>query len=256
MVAGLVVARRRFSIFPTGLLYFFHDASGDQGISADTNGCAAGNRVEEAIVHGFLELIERDACAIWWYNRLRRAEIDLDELGDDYLRDVRARYAAMGRGLRVLDVTSDLGIPAVVAVAHWQKDARDCVRFAAGAHFDLRIATLRAVTKLNQSLTSIGWRTVPAANRTKTEMRCRCRCARRPICCAARQGARPARAVVEIRKPRSARAGAGLRQARQALRARFPRARPDPTRHSGACCSGDRSGTAASLSSFRARPAL
>jgi ribosomal protein S12 methylthiotransferase accessory factor len=143
----------RFKHLPTGLLYFFHDASGDQGISADTNGCAAGNRVEEAIVHGFLELIERDACAIWWYNRLRRAEIDLDELGDDYLRDVRARFAAMGRGLRVLDVTSDLGIPAVVAVAHWQKDARDCVRFAAGAHFDLRIATLRAVTKLNQSLT-------------------------------------------------------------------------------------------------------
>jgi bacteriocin biosynthesis cyclodehydratase domain-containing protein len=143
----------RFKHLPTGLLYFFHDASGDQGISADTNGCAAGNRVEEAIVHGFLELIERDACAIWWYNRLRRAEIDLDELGDDYLRDARARFAAMGRGLRVLDVTSDLGIPAVVAVAHWQKDARDCVRFAAGAHFDLRIATLRAVTKLNQSLT-------------------------------------------------------------------------------------------------------
>jgi ribosomal protein S12 methylthiotransferase accessory factor len=143
----------RFKHLPTGLLYFFHDASGDQGISADMNGCAAGNRVEEAIVHGFLELIERDACAIWWYNRLRRAEIDLDEPGDDYLRDVRARYAAMGRGLWVLDVTSDLGIQAVVAVAHWQKDARDCVRFAAGAHFDLRIATLRAVTKLNQSLT-------------------------------------------------------------------------------------------------------
>ena len=143
----------RFKHLPTGLLYFFHDAPGDQGISADTNGCAAGNRVEEAIIHGFLELVERDACAIWWYNRLRRAEIDLDELGDDYLRDVRARYAAMGRGLWVLDVTSDLGIPAVVAVAHWQKDARDCVRFAAGAHFDLRIATLRAVTKLNQSLT-------------------------------------------------------------------------------------------------------
>jgi oxazoline/thiazoline synthase len=143
----------RFKHLPTGLLYFFHDAPGDQGISADTNGCAAGNRVEEAIIHGFLELVERDACAIWWYNRLRRAEIDPDELGDDYLLDLRARYAATGRGLWVLDVTSDLGIPAVVAVAHWQKDARDCVRFAAGAHFDLRIATLRAVTKLNQSLT-------------------------------------------------------------------------------------------------------
>jgi oxazoline/thiazoline synthase len=51
----------RFKHVPTGLLYFFHDAPGDQGISADTNGCAADNRVEEAIVHGFLELVERDA---------------------------------------------------------------------------------------------------------------------------------------------------------------------------------------------------
>ena len=53
----------------------------------------------------------------------------------------------------MLDVTSDLGIPAVVAVAHSKKDARDYVMFAAGAHFDLRIATLRAVTELDQFLT-------------------------------------------------------------------------------------------------------
>ena len=142
----------RFKHLPTGLLYFFHDASGNHGISADTNGCAAGNTLEEAIVQGFLELVERDACAIWWYNRLRRPEIDLDALGDDYLRDLRARFAAMGCGLWVLDVTSDLGIPTVIAVAYWKKNARDCVRFAAGAHFDRRIATLRAVTKLNQLL--------------------------------------------------------------------------------------------------------
>jgi oxazoline/thiazoline synthase len=64
-----------------------------------------------------------------------------------------ARVAAMGRSLWVLDATSDLGIPAVIAVAHWKKDARDYVRFAAGAHFDLCIATLRAVTELNQLLT-------------------------------------------------------------------------------------------------------
>jgi ribosomal protein S12 methylthiotransferase accessory factor len=142
----------RFKHIPTGLLYYFHDASGDQGINADTTGCAAGNRVEEAIVHGFLELVERDACAIWWYNRLQRVEIDLDQLGDDYLRNLRPRFAADGRSLCLLDVTSDLGIPAVAAVAHWQKDARDYIKLAAGAHFDLRIATLRAVTKLNQSL--------------------------------------------------------------------------------------------------------
>jgi ribosomal protein S12 methylthiotransferase accessory factor YcaO len=84
---------------------------------------------------------------------LQRGEIDIDQFGDDYLRNLRVRFAADGRSLWLLDVTSDLGIPAVVAVAHWRKDARDHVKFGAGAHFDLRIATLRAVTKLEQLLT-------------------------------------------------------------------------------------------------------
>jgi ribosomal protein S12 methylthiotransferase accessory factor len=142
----------RFKHLPTGLLYFFHEASGNNPISTDSNGCAAGNTIEEAIVQGFFELVERDACAIWWYNRLQRAEIDLDRLDDSYIRDLRAQFAATGRGLWALDVTSDLGIPAAVAVAHWKEDARECIKFAAGAHLDMRIATLRAMTELNRSL--------------------------------------------------------------------------------------------------------
>src|SRR5262249_37421026 len=97
-----------------------------------------------------LELVERDAYAIWWYNRLRRPEIDLDKVGDSYVRDLRDQFAAMGRHLWVLDVTSDLGIPVVIAVSHWKEDAQEHVDFAAGAHFDLRIAVLRALTELNQ----------------------------------------------------------------------------------------------------------
>jgi bacteriocin biosynthesis cyclodehydratase domain-containing protein len=141
----------RFKHLPTGLLYFFHDASGRQQFRTDSNGCAAGNTLEEAILQGFLELVERDACAIWWYNRLHRAEIDLDRLGDSYVRDLRAEFAAMGRGLWVLDVTSDIDIPVVVAVSHWKEDGREHIEFASGADFDLRVATLRAVTGLNQS---------------------------------------------------------------------------------------------------------
>ena len=59
---------KRFKYLPTGLLYFFY-----RDFHTDSNGCAAGNTREEAIVQGFLELVERDAYAIWWYNRLRRA---------------------------------------------------------------------------------------------------------------------------------------------------------------------------------------
>jgi oxazoline/thiazoline synthase len=142
----------RFKHIPTGLLYYFHDAGGGATFTADANGCAAGNTIEEAILQGFLELVERDACAIWWYNRLQRAEIDLDRLGDSYIRDLRAQFAALGRTLWALDVTSDLGIPVVVAVSHWKEDGRERVAFAAGAHFDPRIATVRAATELNQIL--------------------------------------------------------------------------------------------------------
>lgn len=139
----------RFKHIPTGLLYFFHDAPANN-IIADSNGCAAGNTIEEAILQGFLELVERDAYAIWWYNRLRRPEIDLDALGDNYIHDLKAHFDAMGRRLWALDVTSDLGVPVVIAVAHWTEDGQERIEVAAGAHFDLRIATLRALTEINQ----------------------------------------------------------------------------------------------------------
>jgi ribosomal protein S12 methylthiotransferase accessory factor len=140
----------RFKYLPTGLLYYFHEGPGKNQISADSNGCAAGNTIEEAIVQGFLELVERDAYAIWWYNRLRRPGIELEKVGDSYIRDLLAHFAAMGRRVWALDVTSDLGIPVVIAVAHWTEDSRERIEIAAGAHFDLRIATLRAMTELNQ----------------------------------------------------------------------------------------------------------
>ncbi len=60
---------------------------------ACSNGNAAGNNLEEAVLQGFLELVERDATAIWWYNRLRRPGVDLDSFGLPYLADLAAHYA-------------------------------------------------------------------------------------------------------------------------------------------------------------------
>ena len=140
----------RFKYLPTGLLYFFY-----RDFHTDSNGCAAGNTREEAIVQGFLELVERDAYAIWWYNRLRRAEVDLSQFDDSYIRDIRTQFADAGRKLWVLDVTSDLGVPTYVAIMHWMKEGRENIEFGSGAHFDRRIALLRALTELSQFL-SIG----------------------------------------------------------------------------------------------------
>jgi bacteriocin biosynthesis cyclodehydratase domain-containing protein len=144
-----------FRYLPTSILYFFYrNRAGHLG-SADSNGCAAGNTLEEAIVQGFLELVERDAYAIWWYNRAQRPEVDLSQLDDSYVHDLKLQFAETGRRLWVLDVTSDLGIPSFVAVMHWMENSQERIEFGSGAHFDARIAVLRAMTELNQFL-SIG----------------------------------------------------------------------------------------------------
>jgi oxazoline/thiazoline synthase len=143
----------RFKYLPTSLLYFFYRGPGQ--INADSNGCAAGNTLEEAIVQGFLELVERDAYAIWWYNRLQRPEIDLGQFDDSYISDLQTQFAEIGRRLWVLDVTTDLGIPSFVAILHWIDNSQENIEFGSGAHFDTRIALLRALTELNQFL-SIG----------------------------------------------------------------------------------------------------
>jgi bacteriocin biosynthesis cyclodehydratase domain-containing protein len=141
---------QRFRYLPTGLMYFFY-----RDFHTDSNGCAAGNTLQEAIVQGFLELVERDAYAVWWYNRSSRSEVDLSEFDDSYIRDIKTQFTDAGRRLWVLDVTSDLGVPAYVAIMHWMKDGQENIEFGSGAHFDRRIALLRSLTELSQFL-SIG----------------------------------------------------------------------------------------------------
>jgi oxazoline/thiazoline synthase len=106
-------------------------------------------------VQGFLELVERDSYAIWWYNRSQRAEVDLSQFDDSYVRDLQTQLAETGRRLWVLDITSDLGVPTFVAILHWMQNGQENIEFGSGAHFDRRIALLRALTELNQFL-SVG----------------------------------------------------------------------------------------------------
>ncbi len=144
---------KRFRYIPASLLYFYY--RGSVAFHADSNGCAAGNTREEAIVQGFLELVERDAYAIWWYNRLQRPAVDLGSFDDSYVHDLQIQLAESGKRLWVLDITSDLGIPSFVAVAHWIKDGNEYIEFGSGSHFDARIAMLRTLTELNQFMSMI-----------------------------------------------------------------------------------------------------
>lgn len=137
---------------PSRFCYFDYaptEVAGDHPFCfADSNGCSSGGSLEEAILQGFLELVERDAISLWWYNRLARPAIDPAGLDDAFLARMRAHYATLDRTFHLLDLTSDLGVPVVVAVSATTGGRRALMGF--GAHLDGTIAALRALAELNQ----------------------------------------------------------------------------------------------------------
>ena len=148
------LTQRRHRFLPTSMLYSMPaERRGPADPIADSNGCAAGNTLEEAILQGFYELAERDAFAIWWYNRLGVPGVDLSSFDDAYLAAAPERYAGYERELWMLDVTADLGIPTFVALSRRPDAPTEDIIYGAGAHADPRIAALRAICELNQCLT-------------------------------------------------------------------------------------------------------
>lgn len=146
----------RHKYLPTAFSYFSYPHSPETFFAgADSNGNAAGNSLEEAILQGFFELTERDAAAIWWYNRLRRPSVDLSSFGEPYLGELQARYTHLSRELWVLDIGNDLGIPTFAAISRRTDKPAEDILFAFGSHFDARIALLRALTELNQFLPAV-----------------------------------------------------------------------------------------------------
>ncbi|MET8772761.1 TOMM precursor leader peptide-binding protein [Streptomyces sp. NPDC004658] len=154
-VWSLVDGRHR--LLPTGLLYY--SAGTGQGganrLRADSNGCAAGSSLEDAVVQGFLELVERDAVAVWWYNRLRRPAVDLDAFDDPWTARLRTGLAALGREVWALDLTSDLGVPCVAALSRRTDRTPEDIVFGFGAHHDPRVAVLRALSEMGQLLPAV-----------------------------------------------------------------------------------------------------
>ncbi len=143
----------RHRLLPTDLLYFSSNAH--RAMRATSNGNAAGSSLEDAITQGGLELVERDAVALWWYNRTQQAGVDLDSFSDPWLLGLRDEYARLGREFWVMDVTSDFGIPVMAAISRRTDKPAEDIMLGFGAHFDPHVAVHRALTELGQLLPSL-----------------------------------------------------------------------------------------------------
>ncbi|HEY3361561.1 MAG TPA: YcaO-related McrA-glycine thioamidation protein [Methanosarcina sp.] len=118
---------------------------------SNTNGLASGNVIEEAIFHGLLEVIERDAISIAQFSRNLGKEIVLTE-EDGYLYELASKFKDAGIELKVWLVPTDTGIPTVIAATDdvKLKDPALLV-MGAGSHLKPEIAVSRAITEAAQS---------------------------------------------------------------------------------------------------------
>jgi ribosomal protein S12 methylthiotransferase accessory factor len=145
------LTEQQHKYLPTSFCYYNYPMpKGQRFCKADSNGNAAGNTLEEAILQGFMELVERDSVALWWYNRLRRPAVDLASFDESYFLELQQYYADNDRELWVLDLTADLGIPAFAGVSRRTVGDSERLIVGFGAHLDPTIAILRALTEVNQ----------------------------------------------------------------------------------------------------------
>ncbi len=149
------LTHKEFKYLPTAYCYYGYPKPSKPYCWADSNGSAAGNNKEEAILQGFMELVERDSVALWWYNRLQRPAVNLESFDEPYFQALKNYYQSINRELWVLDITSDLNIPAFAALSRRSdRDVEDII-FGFGAHFDPKIGILRALTEANQVLPAV-----------------------------------------------------------------------------------------------------
>jgi len=127
-----------------------------------SNGLASGNTLEEATLHGLLELIERDARSLFFLSP--RSERDARRLGqetiaDEACRSLLERFERAGLAVAVWDITTNLGLAAFLVGVLDREDnpfRRTPLAYGSGAHLDRNVALLRALTEAAQTrLTNI-----------------------------------------------------------------------------------------------------
>lgn len=118
---------------------------------SDTNGLAAGNCIEEAVLHGLLEVVERDAYSIAEYTRNPGERITLTpEDGTAY--ELYKKFTDAGVEVHLWHLPSDTGIHCMLAAID-DVVLRDpaLLVIGSGAHLDPAVAATRALTEAAQS---------------------------------------------------------------------------------------------------------
>ncbi|GHB19277.1 MULTISPECIES: TOMM precursor leader peptide-binding protein [Streptomyces] len=135
-------------LVPSRLVYYSAGLAADNFVFECSNGCAIGGSLEEAVLGGLLELVERDAFLNAWYGAARLTRIDLDTVGGRTAAAMAERAALQGYDVHVLDNRIDLAVPVVTAVAVRRDGGPGMLSFAAAASLDPLAAVEGALSEV------------------------------------------------------------------------------------------------------------
>ncbi|GAA2132837.1 hypothetical protein GCM10009760_08280 [Kitasatospora kazusensis] len=147
-VQGWSLRDERPLLVPARLCYYSAGTAADNFVFECSNGCAIGSCLEEAVLFGLLELIERDSFLLGWYGGLRLTEIDLASCASPAVRAMVERAALQGYDVHAFDNRVDLAIPVVTGLAVRRDGGPGTLAFAAGAGFDPEGAVESAVSEI------------------------------------------------------------------------------------------------------------
>ena len=132
MVSAKPIIGGNRRLIPAACVYMGYSA-GDEPcyFVADSNGCAAAETKEDAVRRALLEVIERDAFAIWWFNRVARPALSFTD--DSMLCEIATALRTEERTLVLMNITNDIGVPVVAAYSADAKGSRIYLGCAADA---------------------------------------------------------------------------------------------------------------------------
>ncbi|MFF2011608.1 TOMM precursor leader peptide-binding protein [Streptomyces sp. NPDC058195] len=123
-------------LVPARLAHYSAGVAADNFVFECSNGCATGGSLEEAILYGLLEMIERDAFLLAWHSRTPLTAIDLTTCRSPAVRSMTDRAGLHGYDVHAFDTRMDLGVPVVTALAVRRDGGYGTLSFAAAAGFD------------------------------------------------------------------------------------------------------------------------
>ncbi|WP_181448653.1 TOMM precursor leader peptide-binding protein [Nonomuraea aridisoli] len=160
-VWGYSFAKAQPVLVPENQVYYYarHMPEGEQPFVFEvSNGCALGSCLEEAILHGLLEVAERDAFLLTWHARRQVPVLD-PALADDPALPMQAAAITADTGHRVLcfDTTTEHGIPSVwvMAVDTERRPDQPATAHAAGSALTLEQAAMNALSELGPLLADV-----------------------------------------------------------------------------------------------------